>query len=123
VSSFTAPLVVRIEQGERDGRGLATLLAPFDYHVGTYPSADVITVPTGFETDFCSIPRLLMPFFPILGRAAKAAVVHDWLIVQGKRPRREADGVFREAMGVLDVPPLRRWLMWAGVRIWGALRS
>lgn len=117
MSSFTDPLYVEITQGERGGRGLATLTASFAYHVGGYPSADIVVVRAGFETDFASIPRPAMPLFPIMGRAAKAAVVHDWLCVnRGERTKGEIDAIFLEAMAVLDVPWLRRTLMWLAVR-------
>lgn len=117
MSSFTEPLLVNIEQGEVEGRGLARLIGKFDYHVGSYPSRWVITVPAGFETDFCSIPRFAMPFFPVLGRAAKAAVVHDYIC--RRFSRRITAGIFLEAMTVLRVPPLRRRFMYLAVRWFG----
>jgi hypothetical protein len=117
MSSFTDPLIVQIEQREISGRGLARLVEPFDFHVGSYPSRDVISIPIGFQTDFCSIPRFAMPFFPILGRAAKAAVVHDFLITQGKRTHHQCDQIFLEAMRVLNVPRVRRLIMYLAVRI------
>ncbi|RYG29358.1 DUF1353 domain-containing protein [bacterium] len=46
-------------------------------------------------------------------------MLHDFLWSQPKprtRTRREIDRIYREAMAVLDVSPLRRWIMWAGVR-------
>lgn len=122
MSSFTAPLIVEIEQIERDGRGLARLAATFQYHIGAFPSDDVITVPAGFVTDFASIPAILTPIFPVLGQSAKAAVVHDWLLVEGVRPRVVCDAIFLEAMTVLKVPVWRRTLMWLGVRLYGILK-
>lgn len=117
MSSFTDPLRCEVTQGERDGRGLVMLLAPFAYHVGSYPSDDVIVVPGGFETDFASVPFWARWLFAPFDRGAKGAVVHDWLLFEGKRPRREADAIFREALGVLEVAPWRRWIMWAAVRV------
>ena len=116
MSSFTDPLIVNVEQGEVEGRGLARLVEQFEYHVGSFPSNDVITVPVGFETDFVSVPQWAMPFFPIMGHAAKAAVIHDFLLSNRTRPKKVIDGIFLEAMTVLGVSWLRRTLMYLAVR-------
>jgi hypothetical protein len=85
---------------------------------------DTFVVPAGFPTDFASVPRLVVWLFPRFGRYTLAAVLHDWLTTEGLRTgvvsSRDADGIFRRVMAELQVPPVRRWLMWAGVR-WGAL--
>lgn len=119
MSSFTDPLRVEVTQGEREGRGLAVLLAPFVYHVGDEASDDAVLVPAGFETDFASVPWFARWLFAPFDRSAKAAVVHDWLLWQmpRSRPRAEIDAIFREALGVLCVSPWRRWCMWAAVRL------
>jgi hypothetical protein len=60
---------------------------------------------------------------PRYGRYTKAAILHDHLWgeeVPRTISRRDADGIFRQAMRQLEVPFLRRWIMWAAVR-WGAL--
>ncbi len=81
-------------------------------------------VPAGFETDFASVPRLVVWLVPRFGRYTRAAILHDWLctvgISTGAVTSREADGLFRRALRDSGVPVLRRWLMWCGVR-WGAL--
>lgn len=95
-------------------------------------------IPAGFKTDFASVPKVLWWILPPHGKHAKAAVVHDWLYVV--RPevratklgntwtastytrhvtRREADGVFRRIMKECGVGWLRRYIMWAGVRLGG----
>src|SRR5690242_7880367 len=82
-------------------------------------------VPQGQRTDFASVPRPFVWFIPTYGRYTKAAILHDHLCdlaAQGTFHRRDADGVFRQAMRVLGVPFLRRWIMWAAVR-WGALTT
>jgi hypothetical protein len=79
-----------------------------------------ITVPAGFRTDLASVPRLPVVYWLCGGRANKPAVVHDYLYTTGVVPRRTADAVFLEAMGVVGVPFVYRWLMWAGVRLGGA---
>ena len=80
-------------------------------------------VAKGEKTDFASVPRIFVWFIPAYGRYTKAAILHDYLCRlarEGTFERRDADGVFRQAMRTLKVPFLRRWIMWAAVR-WGAL--
>jgi hypothetical protein len=85
---------------------------------------DVFVVPDGTPTDFATVPRAVVWLLPRFGRYTLPAILHDWLctdgIATGVVTSREADGIFRRAMRELDVPVVRRWLMWTGVR-WGAL--
>jgi hypothetical protein len=85
---------------------------------------DTFVVPAGFRTDFASVPRIVVWLIPRFGRYTLAAVLHDWLvgtgIDSGAVSARDADGLFRRVLRELGVPPVRRWLMWTGVR-WGAL--
>ena len=87
---------------------------------------DRFTVPSGFRTDFASVPRVVVWLIPRFGRYTAAAILHDWLctvgIETGQVTSREADGLFRRVMREQGVPVVRRWLMWAGVR-WGALTA
>jgi hypothetical protein len=83
-------------------------------------------VPTGFVTDFASVPVPVRWLIPADGPWTAAAIVHDWFctvgIAAGAITSRDADGVFRRMCRELGTPVLRRWLMWAGVR-WGALAN
>ncbi len=55
------------------------LLRPFEFHVGGYPSDDVVRVPAGFVTDFASLPRLTRVIWSPSDRiAGKPAVIHDY---------------------------------------------
>lgn len=76
-------------------------------------------VPTGFKTDFASVPRLLFWLFPAWGRYGEAAVLHDWLCAKRQLPSNEAHRLFREAMEALCVTQWKRWTMWAAVRAFG----
>jgi hypothetical protein len=122
------------ERGPRDW----TLLAPLIWQ-GT--KGQSFTVPTGFVTDFATVPRFLHWKVSPYGPYTRAAVLHDWLLdelarwvkAQGRRGpehynsenlppanSRDVDGIFRRAMEDLGVRWDRRWVMWAAVR-WGAL--
>lgn len=87
-------------------------------------NVDPFTVPVGTRTDFASVPRALIWFLPRYGSYTMAAILHDYLwkvwAAQGRMDWEDADGIFQRALRELDVPFLRRWLMWAAVR-WGAL--
>lgn len=87
---------------------------------------DHFLVPSGFETDFASVPRMFWWLLPRHGRWTKAAVLHDFLWREAKKGNIsfcDADGIFRRVMRELGVGYLRRRLMWAAVR-WagGALK-
>ena len=76
-----------------------------------------ITVPASFETDFASVPRPFVWLVPRYGIYTPAAILHDFLCREGVRSRSECDRIFREAMNDLKVALLRRWIMWAAVRV------
>jgi hypothetical protein len=97
------------------------LLKDFEYHVGQFPSDDIIVVPTGFTTDLASIPRLLWFIFPPTGSYGKAAIIHDYLIVENKRTRKECDDIFLEAMKVDDVGFFTRNIIYLGVRFYNTI--
>lgn len=78
-----------------------------------------ITVPARFVTDLASIPRAMWRVFPPVGKYDAAAVLHDWLYRAGGVTRAQADAVFDEAMGVLNVGQVARWLMYRAVRAGG----
>lgn len=84
----------------------------------------LIVVRSGFETDFASVPQFLGSLIPKVGRLRDAAVVHDWLYrghEGGLYARSDADRIFREAMRECGVWWWRRWMAWAGVRLFGRL--
>lgn len=82
--------------------------------------ADPIIVPVGFYTDFASVPRFLPLVYACLGDTAHApAVIHDWLFYCALVPRKRADQILLEAMGVCGLPAWRRWPIYVGVRLGG----
>jgi hypothetical protein len=98
------------------------ILRSLAYHATT----EDFEVPVQQRTDFASVPRVFVWFIPRYGRYTKAAILHDYLcsdyVPAGRLSRIEADGIFRQAMRELGVPFLRRWIMWAAVRL-GALTN
>jgi hypothetical protein len=96
------------------------LLRELDYE----GQSETFQVPLDADTDFASVPRLFVWFLPRYGRYTKAAILHDYLwrqrAAKGEMSYIDADGMFRRAMRELGVPFLRRWILWAAVRV-GAL--
>src|SRR3954469_22649905 len=113
--------------------------------VWTGTKGDTFAVPSGFVTDFATVPRFLHWEVSPYGAYTRAAVLHDWLLVElaehharweGRRAdgvspggafvdeppatSRDCDGIFRRVMKDLGVPWAKRWTMWAAVR-WASL--
>lgn len=83
-------------------------------------------IPAGYITDFATVPRIAVWLIPRFGAYTIAAIFHDWLLTHelpaGRVTAVEADRLFLLALRALKVPPVRRHLMWTGVR-WGAAFS
>jgi hypothetical protein len=97
------------------------LVSPLTF---TGNQGDEFTVPAGYVTDYASVPRILVWYIAKSGRWTRAAILHDYLLTDlvqsGRLSSVDADGLFRLALKELDVPPVKRRLMWVGVR-WGAV--
>lgn len=115
VSSFTEPLILEAMPEERGGRGLFKVHKAFSYDIGHKGSGITVRVPDGFVTDLCSIPALARPFFPMSGRVAKPALLHDWLLTLGDDDR--AHRVFEEALTVAGLKPTTVLLLSRGARL------
>jgi hypothetical protein len=80
-----------------------------------------ITVPSGFFTDFASVPRVLWPLFPPTDPAySKAAILHDRLYEHHPVSRRDADKLLYEAARAEGCSLWRAWCLWLGVRLGGS---
>jgi len=82
----------------------------------------IITVPSGYRTDFASIPRVFWRVLHPVGAYSHAAVIHDWLCdLRGSTgiDSRTAHAIFEEAMGTLGVAAWKRWVMVRGVQVFG----
>ena len=130
MSSFTTPLSISPMPDGRRWR----LNRSFLYCIGEADSTNVVVVMAGFVTDFASVPRPLWWLIPSWGKYGKAAVIHDYLYqthaIQIKYKglytklivtRKEADDIFLEAMGVLNVAKWRKTVMYKAVRLFGWL--
>jgi hypothetical protein len=97
-------------------------LRALTYHV----TREDFEVPVRERTGFASVPRMLVWFITRYGRYAKAVRLRDYLcsvaVPADRIGRIDADGNFPQAMRELGVSFLRRWIMWAPVRL-GALTN
>lgn len=81
-----------------------------------------IRIPKGFTTDGATVPRLFWFLFPPVDRYFPAAVVHDYLLTTGVS-WRVANRHFRRILRELQIRPWRRWMMSAGVGVYGFYRE
>lgn len=89
-----------------------------------YLSPDFISVvvPTGFETDLASVPRILWGIIPQSDKhIVEGSIIHDYLYSGGMPSitRAEADRILREACKEMKAPAWYCWIVWAGVRLGG----
>lgn len=101
VTRFTAPLytadIGRVEQN----RPIRVIIRDFEYGIDSENDEDRVYVPIGYCSDGTSVPTLLRGVFPVWGKYAQAAIVHDLLYATNSLTRKEADEIFRDAILVL----------------------
>ena len=86
-----------------------------------------LVIPSGYVTDFASVPQWLWWLVPPHGRLANAAVVHDYMYDQRMYERELgvelarllADGLFLRLMLLDGVPAYKARAYYCGVRILG----
>lgn len=101
----------------RTGQWRLTLPLMYFHRSGT------IVVPSGFETDLDSVPRIPGVYAAFKGRAVKSAVVHDYLY-ESQRGKAFADRIFLDAMRHEGVPARWRYpIYWAVVMFGGCIYS
>ncbi len=113
MSEFRSRL--HVEVGDEDNKFI--LLAPLIYYSDLVGGE--IVVPTGYKTDFASIPRIFQNIIQVNGKHRRPAVVHDFLCDNKKlvgMPQGFADKIFREAMKVVDVDFVESAIMYRMVR-------
>ena len=118
MSQFTEKLIVSLE---KDGTHW-TLEKDFEYYTDLLGERTYIKVPAGFITDFASIPKIFHSFIKDKDKYNKAAVVHDWLYSCKIYDRKTADKIFLEAMKVLGIHPIKRYIFYWAVRLFGWTR-
>lgn len=93
---------------------------PFVYYNERYKV--LVVVPTGFECDVASIPRIFYSLVghPLQPKVVEAAVIHDYLYrFRDDLKRSVCDKIFYDAMREMKVPYCKAQLFWGAVRIGG----
>ena len=84
-----------------------------------------IEVPAGYVTDLASVPRLFRFIVPVANaKNRRAAVVHDYLCTNPEglvKDQKQADQVFREALGVVGVGRFRSAFLYYPVRTYQSI--
>ncbi|WP_205691074.1 DUF1353 domain-containing protein [Cellulophaga sp. BC115SP] len=118
-------IVVMYREAPTDKSDWWELYEPFEE---TLSDGSTILIPTGYVTDFASVPMLLWSFFPPIGKYNRAALVHDYLYdlqyrqkeLGEKAARKFADDQFLYlANKILPNDNFRHLLMYFAVRIFG----
>jgi len=117
VSSFTAPLKATLIEGSRNFR----IEEGYSFYIDMPDGVRrTFYVNQGFETDFASIPKVFWSFIdPLDPEIAKITPVHDRLYIVGNVDRWLADLVLLEGMKVLGASKIKRYVVYAGVRLAG----
>lgn len=79
-------------------------------------------VPTGFESDLDTVPRIPFVYSLFKGHARWSALLHDYLYHSQLLDRKEADLVFLRMMEMEHITLWRRRLMYLAVRTFGVWR-
>lgn len=87
---------------------------PMSYRVGS--TSDSVLVPTGFVTDYASIPSGLQSVIQVLDLHLRPAIVHDYLYWTQACSRGQADSLLYIAMLEHHVAPREALRIWEGVR-------
>ena len=96
MSKFIGDLVVKLVKDSPEG--CWELQQPFGYQSDL--TGLTFTVPVGFRTDFCSVPRV-PGVYDILGdRARMSGTVHDYLYSTQELTRELADQTLRDMLQI-----------------------
>lgn len=125
-TSFTAKPVIYYddEASELLGGDYYRVAESFRYYLGEKYAEQWVFIPAGMLTDLASIPRIVWNVLPPSGKYGAAAIVHDRLCntlqitVAGKQTeitRARADAILGEAMEVLRVPWIKRFMISSAV--------
>jgi len=82
-------------------------------------SLPTVNVPTGFVTDFASVPRAFWSILPPDGEYTYAAILHDYLYWNQATDKATADLVLKSAMEDFGVSTADAILVYNGVRLGG----
>ena len=116
MNPFPDPLLLE-DVETRNGTQVFKLTAPFTYISKKHGK---LTVPTGFETDGVSSPRIIWPLIGPTSKAFKISIFHDYVfskVCKYNFTRKEADDLMLEGMIDLEVPLIERRIVYRALRL------
>lgn len=116
MSAFIGNLDTRLIKDDKDG--LVQLLAPFSFQSDRLKRT--FTAPVGFQTDYCSVPRVPLAYDMLGNRARMSGTIHDWLYSSHETTREEADQVLHEMLLIDGVSECEAGQFYLAVRMFGA---
>lgn len=105
------------EEAENSDDGIYILTAPLNFYSDVL--REMIVAPTGFQTDFATVPRWPFIYFLFGNTCTEPAVIHDYEYSYQHHTRRQADNLFFEASTACRVKWWRKYPMWLAVRCFG----
>lgn len=116
---FPDELILR-DAGMHNGSRIFSLV----HYYRVLTSFGTVTIPTGFQTDGASVPRIFWNILQPYGEYFPAALLHDYLYSRQSSlfhtfDREESDYLFKEAMFNLGVPWHVRHTIHTAVRLFG----
>ena len=108
------PIKLKISPSEKQGYWVLN-----DYFQYITQNGLIISAPTGFETNFATVPKIFRNIIEPWGKHGPAAIIHDYTYAQGKLSRKTCDRIFLEGMKYLNVNFFKRQIMYRLVRIFG----
>lgn len=114
-AGFIGDLIVKLVQD--DESGVWELQAPLSFYSAVLDRT--FTVPAGFRTDFCSVPRVPIAYAMLGDRARRAGTGHDKLYTSHEVDRLTADNLLKEMLLIDGVDECEAQAFYLGVRLGG----
>jgi len=113
MNKFKSVLIVQVpfNGGDRE------LYSPLKYYSDLVKKE--ILVPTGFITDYGSIPKILHNVLSPTGKPTYGFVIHDYLYKEGMFSKNVSDDILDESMIILGVGWFKRKTIMAGLKVGG----
>jgi hypothetical protein len=129
----TSLLITRADEAsEALGKEYWVMTQPFVYYVGVKGSNITVEVPAGYLTDGATIPPAAYDFIRPWGKHGQACALHDYLCeyltvkidgLYAPITRAMCDRILLEAMEVLDVSLIKRYIMYWSVCLWRIINN
>lgn len=107
-------LVEHVDIRRKIGDDKFTLLDGFGYYSELLDTE--IWVPSGYRTDFATIPWFAQSLIQVNNETIHPAIIHDFLCDTDQFNQRTIDLVFLEALDVVNARATKRFTMFAMVR-------